>query len=169
MEYEIENLQRLAKEKEEENWRFRTFLKWNCELSDKKLDKQVFEITDSVWSTIDCIACGRCCEELKPAFSKKEQQRLAKRFGLSIEQLREKYLQYDSEDEPVWRTRKIPCSFLDSKKCSIYEDRPQECRDYPYLYKPDFSSRTMGMIERTFTCPVVYSVMEELKNKLDFR
>jgi hypothetical protein len=29
-------------------------------------------------------------------------------------------------------------------------------------------SRTMGMIERTFTCPIVYEVMEELKNSLGF-
>jgi len=26
----------------------------------------------------------------------------------------------------------------------------------------------MGMIERTFTCPIVYEVMEELKNSLGF-
>lgn len=168
MEYEIENLKKMSKEKEEENWRFRAFLKWDSELSDKKLDRLVFEITDSLWSTIDCTVCGRCCEQLKPAFSKKEQQHLAKRFGLSVEQLREKYLHYDNEDEPAWRTRQTPCPFLESKKCSIYEDRPQECRDYPYLYKSDFSSRTIGMIERTLTCPVVYSVMEELKKKLDF-
>jgi Fe-S-cluster containining protein len=168
VDYKIENLKKKAKEKEDENWRFRTFLKWDCELSDKNLDQQVFEITDSVWSKIDCTACGQCCEELKPAFSKKEQQHLAKLLGLNIEQFREKYLQYDSEDEPAWRTRQTPCPFLDGKKCSIYEERPEECRDYPYLYKPDFSSRMISMIERTFTCPIVYSVMEELKNKLNF-
>ena len=28
--------------------------------------------------------------------------------------------------------------------------------------------RTIGMIERTFTCPIVYQVMEELKKSLGF-
>ena len=28
--------------------------------------------------------------------------------------------------------------------------------------------RTLGMIERTFTCPIVYGVMEELKKSLAF-
>lgn len=36
------------------------------------------------------------------------------------------------------------------------------------MYEPRFSYRTMGMIERTFTCPIVYNVMEELKEELEF-
>jgi len=41
-------------------------------------------------------------------------------------------------------------------------------RGYPYLHEPEFTSRTWGMIERTFTCPIVFQVMEELKRKLNF-
>jgi hypothetical protein len=36
------------------------------------------------------------------------------------------------------------------------------------LYEPEFVFRTMGMIGRTFTCPIVYEVMEELKKSLGF-
>jgi len=167
---DFEKLEVLAREKEEENREFRTYLKWNRKLSDKRLDRLVSELTDNVWADIDCASCRRCCKELRPEFTEKEQQRLAKRLGMSVEQFREQYLKYDdTEDEPGWRTRHTPCPFLDGTRCSVHEDRPKQCRDYPYLYEPDFSFRTIGMIERTFTCPVVFQVMEELKKHLGFR
>jgi hypothetical protein len=40
-----ENIETLATEKGIENWDFRTFLKRNCRLSDKKLDELVADIT----------------------------------------------------------------------------------------------------------------------------
>jgi Fe-S-cluster containining protein len=51
-------------------------------------------------------------------------------------------------------------------RCSVYEDRPADCSGYPYLYEPEFMFRIMGMIGRTFTCPIVHEVMEELKKSL---
>jgi hypothetical protein len=39
---------------------------------------------------------------------------------------------------------------------NVYEDRPTDCSGYPYLYEPEFMFRTMEMIGRTFTCPIVY-------------
>jgi uncharacterized protein len=88
---------------------------------------------------------------------------------LTVEQLRTTYLEYnDTEDERGWRIKASPCSFHEDNKCHVYEDRPQNCRDYPYLHKSGFSYRTMGMIERTFTCPIVFTVTEDLKEALGF-
>ena len=50
-----------------------------------------------------------------------------------------------------------------------YEDRLAQCRKYPYLYEPDFSFRTLAMIERTFTCPIVCRVFSELRAELVFK
>ncbi|HEY2172027.1 MAG TPA: hypothetical protein VGJ30_20560 [Candidatus Angelobacter sp.] len=72
-------------------------------------------------------------------------------------------------DDNPWTTCTTPCPFLKDNLCSVYEDRPADCSGYPYLYKPDFVSRTLGMIGRTFTCPIVYEVMEELKKSTGFR
>ncbi len=168
MQFKYEDLQNLAKEKEDENWDFRKFLKF-YDLSDDELDQLVFKIADEVGSTIECTSCGRCCKELRPTPSQEDQKRLAARLELTVEQLREKYLRYrDTDDERGWRMKASPCSFHKDNKCIVYEDRPQNCRDYPYLHKSDFSYRTMGMIERTFTCPIVFTVMEELKEALEF-
>src|SRR2546430_1175829 len=40
----------LAKEKEDENWRFRQFLKQRCRLDPDEIDQRVFEITQRVWA-----------------------------------------------------------------------------------------------------------------------
>ena len=39
---------------------------------------------------------------------------------------------------------------------------------YPYLNEPCFVFRTMAMIKRTSTCPIVYEVMDDLKKSLGF-
>jgi uncharacterized protein len=165
-----ENIEALATEKGIENWDFRSFLKCNDKLSNKKLDKLVADISRRVWATIDCTACANCCKTLHPAFSDQDQRIIAEKLGLSVEQFRQNYLELTTDDgESVWQIRRSPCPFLENNKCTIYEDRPKNCREYPYLYDPEFSSRTLEMIERTYTCPIVFEVIEELKAHLNFR
>ena len=103
--------------------------------------------------------------------SEEEVDRLARRLAMPRERFIETYLQRSEEldCETPWTTRTTPCPFLKDNLCSVYEDRPAHCSGYPYLYKPDFVFRTLGMIERTFTCPIVYEVLEELKRSLGFR
>ena len=169
MQSDYKDLEKLAKEKEDENWDFRKFLKFHDELSDKEFDELVSKIADKYESEIECINCGRCCKKLKPTLSRQDQQRLANRLEMTVSQLRKQYLEYDeSDDEPAWQIKNVPCPFQKDNKCTVYEDRPDDCRGYPYLHKPGFNGRTMGMIERTFTCPIVFNVMEELKEEVAF-
>lgn len=169
MQFDYSNLEKLAKNKEDENWKFRSFLKFYDDMSDEKIDELVFKMADKIGSSIECTSCGRCCKELRPMLSEKDQQRLAGKLAMTIEQLRESYLEYDdSDDEAGWQIKAAPCPFQKDNKCDVYEERPENCRNYPYLHKPDFTCRTWGMIERTFTCPIVFHVMEELKKELGF-
>jgi hypothetical protein len=136
----------------------------------QELDQLVFKITKDIWSRIDCTQCGRCCMTLQPMLTDEDHKRLADKLQITIDELRKQYVEYDNSDpdEPDWKMKSTPCPFLKDNKCSVYEARPGNCRDYPYLYGPDFSFRTMGMIGRTFTCPIVFEVFEELKEQLDF-
>lgn len=169
MKSDYSDLEKRAKKKENENWKFRSFLKFYDDMSDEEIDAIVFNIADEVSTTIDCTRCGRCCEKLKPMCFEQDHQRLADGLSITVEQLTELYLEYDtSEDEPGWRIKNSPCPFLQDKKCTVYEHRPDNCRQYPYLHEPEFTGRTWGMIERTFTCPIVFRVMEVLKVKLHF-
>jgi uncharacterized protein len=169
MPFDLVQIRTQAESKEEENWKFREFLKTKCNLEGDEIDARVFAATRRVWAGIDCTKCANCCREVKPGFSEEEVERLARRLAMTRQQFIETYLE---PTEPgsgrPWTTRTKPCPFLKDNLCSVYEERPAECSGYPYLYEPEFVARTMGMIRRTFTCPIVYEVMEELKNSLRF-
>jgi uncharacterized protein len=169
MRVDLVQIRELARRKEDENWNFRKFLKGECDLEPEEIDARVFEITRRVWAGIDCTACANCCREVKPTFSEAEVDRLAHRLGMNRAQFVEKYLERAvAGEENPWQTRTTPCPFLKDNRCSVYEDRPSDCSKYPYLYEPNFVFRMMGMIGRTFTCPIVYQVVEELKDSLEF-
>ena len=166
---DLVQIRKLAQEKEDENWRFRTFLKGQCHLKSDEVDRRVFAITRHVWAGIDCTSCANCCRQVKPSFSEEEVERLARRLGMKRRPFIERYLERaEVESDNPWQTRTKPCPFLEDNRCSVYEDRPADCSGYPYLYKPALVSRMMAMIERTSTCPIVYEVMEDLKKSLGF-
>ena len=169
MAFDLVQIRQQAERKEDENWRFRAFLKTQCNLEPDEIDSRVFAATRRVWAGIDCTKCANCCRKVKPGFSEEEVDRLAHRLGMTRPRFIETYLERSEAGcETPWTTRTLPCPFLKDNLCSVYEDRPADCSGYPYLYKPDFVFRTMGMIERTFTCPIVYEVLEELKKSLGF-
>ena len=166
---DLVQLRQLAQEKGDENWRFRKFLKVRCRLKPQEIDQRVFAATERVWAGIDCTTCANCCREVRPTFSEEETGRLALRLKMSPQQFIESYLESTVPgDTNPWQTRTTPCPFLKDNRCSVYEDRPADCRGYPYLDEPGFAFRTIGMIERTSTCPIVFEVMEELKKSLQF-
>lgn len=166
---DLVQIRALAEKKEDENYRFRQFLKARCNLEPDEVDSRVFETTRRVWAVIDCTACANCCRKLRPTFREEEVDRVARRLGITRQQIIETYLERaEADGDNPWQTRTTPCPFLKDNFCSIYEDRPADCSRYPYLYEPDFVFRTLEMIGRTFTCPIVYEVMEELKKSLGF-
>jgi len=170
MEHDLVQIRSQAELKEKDNYRFRAFLKGKCRLEPEQIDERVFAATRRVWAGIDCTECANCCKQVRPTFNEEEVDRLARRLEISREQFIERYLvrSEPGHDNP-WIARSAPCPFLKENRCSVYEDRPGDCSGYPYLYKEDFVSRTLGMIERTFTCPIVYGVMEELKRSTGFK
>ncbi len=169
MTYDLIQIRQQAEEKEDENYRFRQFLKNKCNLDPEEIDQRVFAATRRIWAGIDCTTCANCCRQVNPTFSEAEVERLARRLGLQPNDFMQRYLERSEPlSENPWTTRTTPCPFLKDNRCSVYEDRPADCRGYPYLDQPEFVFRTLAMIERTFTCPIVYEVMEELKSSLGF-
>src|SRR5215472_16336411 len=170
MGFDLIQIRTLAREKEDENWRFREFLKRKCDLRSEEIDRRVFETSRRVWAGIECTSCANCCRQVRPSVSEEEVDRLARRLGMQRQQFIESYLEAtEACSEKPWQTCTLPCPFLKDNRCSVYEDRPADCSGYPYLHAPEFVSRTIGMIERTGTCPIVFQVMEDLKKSLGFR
>jgi hypothetical protein len=48
----------------------------------------------------------------------------------------------------------------------VYEDRPQACRDFPYLHTKGFRGRSLTALANATMCPIVFNVWQRLKQRL---
>ncbi|MEM1422903.1 MAG: YkgJ family cysteine cluster protein, partial [Planctomycetota bacterium] len=91
----------------------------------------------------ECTACGACCSG--PAgyvsYSEAEGEALASRFGMTVDDFERAF----THETPAGRSiREVEtehgydCVFLDRETlpgkavCSVYEDRPLQCRTFPW-------------------------------------
>jgi Fe-S-cluster containining protein len=95
-----------------------------------------------------------------------EADNLAKHLQTSLAVLKEKYIEESQEGQMI--INKIPCHFLEGTKCSIYQNRFTECRDFPHLHKNNFTSRLFGIMMYYEVCPIIFNVVEELKDETGF-
>ncbi len=161
IETDPERLRSLAERKLQANLRLRQSLKFSP-LPEKVVDAMFHRAFDEVSAAVDCTQCARCCETLGPLLEDDDVAKLARRLDLTPEQVRERYLR----PEPgglVFTT--LPCPFLVERRCSVYEDRPEDCRAYPHLHKPEMVSRLLGVIDASGTCPIVYEVLERVRRE----
>jgi Fe-S-cluster containining protein len=162
---DISLIARYSRHNEAQDYRFRTFLKVECDLSNKKLDSIVQETTDEVWRQIDCTTCANCCKTLQIIVDDADIRRLSARLGMSFPSFSKKYVLV-AEDKTKYFAS-TPCVFLGAdNRCTVYEDRPQACRDFPYLHSDGFRNRTFMMIDNCNTCPIVFNVWQRLKSRL---
>ena len=164
IETNLSEIQHLASIREDENYRFRRFLK--SKESDK-VDRIVHRLHDEITRQIDCTLCGNCCCQLKPELYKEEVEILARLENVTPEFYQENYCEEAEYGEIYLKT--IPCCYLEEKKCRIYENRPEKCKTFPYTKKEGFISRLYSMIEFYEICPIVFNLMERLKDELWFR
>jgi Fe-S-cluster containining protein len=165
---EIPLIQRYARHNEAEDFRFRAFLKGRLNLSTEQTDAVVRQTTDEVWSQIDCTQCANCCRTLQVVLDVADIRRLSARLGMTARQFGRRYVQ--SAEDGTQHIAAIPCPFLgQDNRCTVYEDRPKACRDFPYLHEKRFVGRTFMMIDNTAVCPIVFNVWQALKVRLGFR
>ncbi len=81
-----------------------------------------------------CTGCGRCCTGPSGYVwvNLEEIGRLAARLDLELDDFGRRYLRrvdsrYALRDRPGG-----DCVFLSGKSCSVYEDRPLQCRAFPW-------------------------------------
>lgn len=168
METDPQVVARLAGEREEENWRFRTWIKSLPAARYRWINALAEELGRRAETQMDCRTCGACCRDNVVPVDDAEAERLAERIALPILQFRKQYLTTTDEDEGLPAMDAHPCAFLHGNECSVYEARPQVCRGYPYI-GGDIASRMIGIIERAGVCPIVFEMLEQLKKRTGFR
>lgn len=87
----------------------------------------------------DCAKCpGFCCSYPLIAITKADVERLARHHNLGFETARERFTKEDHGKKYVLRRKTDEhfgriCKFFDTQKrrCTVYEARPDVCREYP--------------------------------------
>lgn len=165
IETDMKTIERQAIINESENFRFRAFMK--SKIDSKTVDRAVHKLHRKISEKINCCECGNCCFSLTPTVTDPEIETLAKIENISPETYEKLYLEEDKFDN-VKYLKMAPCRYLEEKLCTIYPNRPAECRSYPHTQKNRFMTRTLFMNTNYGICPIVYNIIENLKCELKF-
>lgn len=123
------------------------------------------DLHESATEATDCLQCAQCCKGFSPRFKTPDIKRISRVLGLRESAFIEQYLRVDEEGDYV--TRSTPCPMLGSdNRCSIYADRPSDCRRFPYTDEDVLLKRTRITLENVQFCPITYRVLEGLMEKL---
>jgi uncharacterized protein len=126
-----------------------------------KMLRALPDLHEEVFSQINCLDCARCCKNHSPRFKQPDIKRIAKVLHIKEGDLVDRYLKLDKEGDYVTQTS--PCPFLaDDNACNIYEDRPSDCRRYPYTDEDVLIKRIQLTLKNTAVCPATFLVMERL-------
>jgi Fe-S-cluster containining protein len=87
-----------------------------------------------------CRQCGTCCRGPEPGYvwvSEAEIERLARRLAMSVDSFGRLYLRRIGGRYSLVERANHDCIFWDDGKgCTVYEDRPEQCRTFPFW--PEF-------------------------------
>ena len=83
-----------------------------------------------------CSGCGDCCTG-EPGFvwvNQAEIAGLANRMGLPLEKFEDRFVRKVGIRRSLVEYDNGDCVFFDSRsrKCTVYEDRPRQCRTWPF-------------------------------------
>ena len=126
-----------------------------------KVLKALPDLHEEAFSKIDCLQCANCCKNYSPRFKTPDIKRISKVLGLRESDFIAKYLLVDEEGDFIVNTK--PCPFLGADNfCSIYEDRPSDCRRFPYTDEDVIIKRKELTLKNSTFCPITYFVLEKL-------
>lgn len=126
------------------------------------LDATVHRLHDAAFEEMDCLTCANCCKTISPTVTQRDIERLSKHFRIRPAQVIEQYLYLDEEQDYVMQ--RTPCPFLGADNyCSVYEARPDACREYPHTDRRKFYQITGITLKNTAVCPAVYHIVEQLQ------
>ena len=156
-----------AKKRENENLRFRTFLK--CNADEDELDRQFADLHKELFEKYDCSRCRNCCKEYYAEFMPKEIGDAARYIDMEMDSFIQTYLKRDDVEEK-YLTKQRPCLFLQKNGlCLLGECKPVNCKEFPYTNQPERLYSLYGVLDVITVCPVAFEIWEQLKRIYNFR
>ena len=160
----LDKLKEQGELKIKENLKFRTFLKNRRDL--EKLDREFKELHKKLFENYDCSLCLNCCKEYHGVIPVEDLEKDAKYLKMTKREFIRKYL---VKRNGGYESKNKPCDLFCNNKCSLNENKPQDCKDYPYTNQKDRFFSLFSIIESSKICPIVYEILEELKERYDFK
>ncbi len=146
-----------------ENDLFKIFVK---EHNSEEVDNLVSQLDKAISPQINCTDCGNCCKSLMVLISDSEADNLSDHLSQSRETFDKEYLEKGSNGLMIMN--RMPCPFLSDNKCSVYEHRFEGCKEFPALHLPNFTRRLFTTFMHYDRCPIIFNVVEQLKDELGF-
>jgi Fe-S-cluster containining protein len=130
----------------------------------KNLDDRFHRLHDEVFKEIDCLQCANCCKTTSPIFLMTDINRLSRRLKISVKDFMVTYLTMDEEDDFVLTS--APCPFLaEDNTCTVYEDRPKACREYPHTNRKQMHQILDLTYRNALMCPAVSEIVNKLQTQ----
>jgi Fe-S-cluster containining protein len=131
----------------------------------RQLDELFHGLHQQTFKKMDCLTCANCCKTTSPIFREVDIKRISKKLRMHVNQFIDAYLKVDEDKDYVLKTS--PCAFLDSENyCTIYEDRPLACREYPHTNRKNMFQILDLTVRNTLVCPAVSDIMDRIKSKV---
>lgn len=156
-----DKVQEEARMKENENFRFRSFLKKYGK--EAEIDRQFAQLHQELFADYDCSKCRNCCKMYRGCIPEEDFERDASHLGITREQFVDFFLE---EYEDGYQTKHMPCDFLLADgSCRLGDCRPDSCKKFPYTDQPERLANMLSMLDAASVCPVMYEIFEQLKNQ----
>jgi len=155
-EYEL-----LLEKSRERNEFIKRQMKYLGKFNIKNFDHVVADYDEEVFAEIDCLKCGNCCRTIGPKMSGTDIKRACKAIGMDPQKFMDEDL---SRDEDLgWMCKTMPCPFLrDDNACDVYEVRPNDCDDFPYMRERGIQKALGRLAFNTEFCPAAYLIAEKI-------
>lgn len=162
-----DKVQEAAQRKEDENFRFRSYLKGHA--NEEELDRQFLQLHEELFADYDCSKCRNCCKLYKGSIPAEDVERDAEYLGITAQQFIDFFLEKDRSGIG-YQTKHKPCDFLQSDgNCKLGGCKPDSCKNYPYTNQPERLCSLFSVLDVVKICPVAFEIFERLKREYGFK
>ena len=160
--HSTEELRRLVKQDGKNNLILLQRLK---KMKQPETDQLFHSRHTKAFDQFDCLGCANCCSSISPIITVSDIDKLARHFKQKATVIIDKYLHIDEDGDYVFN--ETPCPFLmPDNYCMVYENRPKACREYPHTDRRKMQQILKLTLKNCEICPIVYHIVEDLKDNL---